>query len=94
MSLKSLNLLIEDKYKNLTLNPEAIEKLTHLFGDLIICTCLGDNQSGKSFLLSQLLNKINSYSHKQYAFDINHDKGLNKNVWQAEVVNLFINFYS
>ena len=71
--LQSVNLLLEDEYKRIHLNEEAVGQLKHLFGDVIVCVCLGENKSGKSFLMSQLHSQLTNVSHKNFAFQIDHE---------------------
>lgn len=95
------NLLIEEKYRYLIINDEAIKQIEQLTSDIIICIFIGENKSGKSFIASQIHSQLNKLSHKNYAFKINNndDKSeknselifiVNKIEINGELVNLLL----
>jgi len=89
--------LLEDKYNRLHLNEETLDQLKHLFGDLIVCVCLGSNKSGKSFLMSQLHSQLTNVSHKNFAFEIDQNDqnekiaALNLTINKIELKNSNVN---
>jgi hypothetical protein len=93
---QSINLLLEDNFNRLHLNEESLDKMRHLFGDVIVCICLGSNKSGKSFLMSQLHSQLTNVSHKNFAFKIDHDQiektaALNFTINKIELNNSNVN---
>lgn len=83
-------LLRDDKY-GINLDTDAIQNIKHLFGDMIVCVCIGANKSGKSFLMSQIHNKVNNQSHKNYSFEIDHENSFKTPCMLYKTSKLVIN---
>ena len=79
----SMNLLTQ-KDEKLFLNADALKNIENLVGEIAICVCVGSYRSGKSFLLSHLVNKLNPKINKDLncTFEVDHGQdGFTKGCW-------------
>ena len=89
----------DDKTRNLSLNPAALETIRNLKGPVAVCVCVGQYRSGKSFLLSRLAANLNdSKDDAPRVFQVDHGqdsftKGcwMNSSIGKIKIDNELVN---
>jgi hypothetical protein len=75
--------LIVQSDRKLKLNPQALARIRELKGDIAVCLCIGQYRSGKSFLLSRIVeNFTNKSEGRGHVFQVDHGQdSFTKGCW-------------
>ena len=79
--------LISKVNNNLVLEKSALDVISKIEGEVAVIVIVGPYRSGKSFILSSIINVFNGAVRKEKPFKVGHkDEAFTKDVWISDDV--------